>query len=251
LDKVNNNLWADNGQQYYLGQFIYKTYSMKDFDDFNKVYNWPYCGLPCGDFSKPGMGNNSKAEHKDWEPSLEGILYSNDTDEMILVELEFKDTMLEYYGAPKQVVIKYIFSNRGPLVDIDVQWFYKQKTRLAESIWFSFNPITSNPGLWVLDVMGYPINPYEVIVNGSRHVHAIWKGVSYNDALLHKYLEINSLDCALVSPGDTEHLLNFAGTEQPKVENGMHFNLYNNLWGTAFNQWYDDDARFRFSLVFG
>jgi hypothetical protein len=27
----------------------------------------------------------------------------------------------------------------------------------------------------------------------------------------------------------------------------MHFNLYNNVWGTNFPMWYEDDARFRFS----
>ena len=29
----------------------------------------------------------------------------------------------------------------------------------------------------------------------------------------------------------------------------MHFNLVNNLWGTNFVMWYEDDARFRFSLT--
>jgi len=28
----------------------------------------------------------------------------------------------------------------------------------------------------------------------------------------------------------------------------MHFNLLNNLWGTAFPQWQGDDTRFRFQL---
>jgi hypothetical protein len=30
----------------------------------------------------------------------------------------------------------------------------------------------------------------------------------------------------------------------------MHFNLYNNVWGTNFAMWYDEDSRFRFSLNF-
>ena len=37
--------------------------------------------------------------------------------------------------------------------------------------------------------------------------------------------------------------------DQPDaVGGGMHFNLHNNLWGTAFPQWYADDASFRFAL---
>ena len=53
-----------------------------------------------------------------------------------------------------------------------------------------------------------------------------------------------------MSPADgIEYLLQYVDTA-PNVE-GMHFNLYNNLWGTAFPQWYSDDALFRFTLNFG
>ena len=65
------------------------------------------------------------------------------------------------------------------------------------------------------------------------------------------FLKIESLDAFLVSPAENiTYLLNFDGDEEPNVE-GMHFNLYNNLWGTAFPQWYDDDGMFRFTLNFG
>ena len=38
------------------------------------------------------------------------------------------------------------------------------------------------------------------------------------------------------------------GNRQPDLRDGLHFNLHNNLWGTDFPQWYEDDALFRFSL---
>jgi len=44
--------------------------------------------------------------------------------------------------------------------------------------------------------------------------------------------------------------LDFAGTKLPNMEKGLHVNLHNNLWGTAFNQWYDEDASFRVALNF-
>jgi hypothetical protein len=28
----------------------------------------------------------------------------------------------------------------------------------------------------------------------------------------------------------------------------MHVNLFNNVWGTNFRMWFDEDARFRFVL---
>jgi hypothetical protein len=61
-------------------------------------------------------------------------------------------------------------------------------------------------------------------------------------------LQIQSLDAPLVAPGDPS-LLDF-NNEQPRLEHGMHFNLYNNVWGTNFAMWYDEDSRFRFSLNF-
>ena len=32
------------------------------------------------------------------------------------------------------------------------------------------------------------------------------------------------------------------------LNGGIHANLYNNLWGTAFPQWYDDDGVARFQI---
>lgn len=88
--------------------------------------------------------------------------------------------------------------------------------------------------------MGAVVNPYDVAANGSRHLHAIWSGgnvikwyynvpVTYSDDLGNQ-MNITSLDCPLVAPGDVHHLLNFDGDSQPNCENGMHFNLFNNLW---------------------
>jgi hypothetical protein len=38
--------------------------------------------------------------------------------------------------------------------------------------------------------------------------------------------------------------------EPPAMEKGVSFNLYNNVWGTNFPMWYEEDARFRFILRF-
>ncbi len=58
-----------------------------------------------------------------------------------------------------------------------------------------------------------------------------------------------TLDAPLVAPGEPS-LLNFSN-RQPPLRQGVHFNLYNNVWGTNFPMWYGEDARFRFVLRFG
>ena len=62
-------------------------------------------------------------------------------------------------------------------------------------------------------------------------------------------LEIHSQDALLVSAGQPS-LLNFSN-ELPDLDNGFHFNLYNNVWGTNFPMWFEDDSLFRFSIRLG
>jgi hypothetical protein len=62
-------------------------------------------------------------------------------------------------------------------------------------------------------------------------------------------VQLRSLDASLVAPGDIHHLLRFDNT-LPDASAGMHIQLYNNLWGTAFRQWYSEDAQYRFELSF-
>lgn len=57
---------------------------------------------------------------------------------------------------------------------------------------------------------------------------------------------VETLDAPLVSPGQ-KGLLVF-DNQQPDMLEGIHVNLFNNLWGTTFPQWYGDDTRFRFVI---
>lgn len=40
-------------------------------------------------------------------------------------------------------------------------------------MWLKFNPIVKSPQKWQFDVLGSFINPLDVVVNGSQHLHAI------------------------------------------------------------------------------
>jgi hypothetical protein len=79
-------------------------------------------------------------------------------------------------------------------------------------------------------------------------MHAVWAGIQLFDGP--NALEIDFIDTALVAPGDIDHLLRYSennATPDP-LRGGMHSNLFNNAWGTAFPQWYDDDGLIRFSF---
>ena len=61
-------------------------------------------------------------------------------------------------------------------------------------------------------------------------------------------LQIESPDAALCAPGERA-LLRFDNVP-PDLAQGVHLNLYNNVWGTNFRSWYDEDTRFCFNLKF-
>jgi hypothetical protein len=83
-----------------------------------------------------------------------------------------------------------------------------------------------------------------VVENGNRHLHAIGQGV--RASLAGKTLTVSPLDSALVAPGKPS-LLDF-NNQQPDLAEGMHFCLLNNLWGTNFPMWFEEDCRFRFEV---
>jgi hypothetical protein len=115
---------------------------------------------------------------------------------------------------------------------------------MPEALWFSFNPATTAPNTWKIEKLGQFISPLEVVVNGNRRLHAMGSALVYIDDP--QPLRLESLDAALVAPGEPG-LLNF-DNKLAVLENGMHFNLFNNIWGTNFPMWYEEDARFRFKL---
>uniref|UniRef100_A0A6B2KYT1 Glycoside hydrolase family 38 N-terminal domain-containing protein n=1 Tax=Arcella intermedia TaxID=1963864 RepID=A0A6B2KYT1_9EUKA len=241
-------LWAD--RLHLLAKFMYQTFSYMDYHNFNSVYNNRCLKFVCGDFAKPNM-NITYNIRKDWDPLLGGVYAKKYEDrEEYLLTLSVDPDAVSLFGGPAQLYLYFNFPFSGPQIEIKLQWFEKTATRLPEAMWMKFTPLVVDTKFWQMDVMGHPVSPYEVAVNGSRHLHSIWEGVSYEDPLNNITLKIQSKDANLVAPGDTDHLLDFDGESQPQVEGGMHFNIFNNLWGTAFNQWYDQDAQFSFLLSF-
>eukprot|EP00887_Chlorella_sp_A99_P001854 scaffold19.g1854.t1 len=140
-----------------------------------------------------------------------------------------------------------------------------------------------DPASWLLYKLGRPISPLEVILNGSRSLHAISdEGVTVTAAAAAAAagpsswlaagarappggggagggaavaapprLRIHSLDAALVSPGRPTPFPNL--DEQLAMEEGVSFALTNNIWrvGTNYPEWIpyqpgDRNMRFRF-----
>ncbi len=235
------------GPDHVLGLFRYESFSQADYDRWMRDYainleqnaGWAYA-----DFGKPGMdAAHPHPEHRMYDPHLTDARQRITTDGLdLLLELAMPEACTTLLGAPRKVTVEYAF--REARIDIRLQWFDKQACRLPEAAWFSFRPPVETPENWRLDKMGQWVSPLDVVRHGGRTLHGIGRGVEIRDGA--GYLAIDSLDTPLVAPG-APRLLHFEDV-QPPLEGGMHFNLHNNLWGTNFQMWYEDDALFRFTL---
>lgn len=230
-----------------LGKFWYETFSADDYARFHRQYNvnkrttrlW---SIP--DFTKPGIETASPT-HQTFLPNLTWAGRSSEArQERFLFLLEMPTESVQSYGAPRTVTIQVTFPNDEPTMHWDVQWFEKSACRLPEAAWFSFMPQVKDPHRWQMNKLGEWISPDNVIRDGNRHLHAVGEGAR-NIGPRHQ-ISIQSLDAPLLAPGSPS-LLNFTN-QQPNLRKGLHFNLFNNLWGTNFRMWYEENARFRFTL---
>jgi Domain of unknown function (DUF5054) len=230
-----------------LGLFRHQTFTHEDYSrfldqyiiDWSKNEEWA-----AEDYGKPGIEQYS-GEGGMWELRMAGLYErEDDSGHHFLADLEAPDGRPEGYGCPGRVTVGITFPTEERAVYLDVRWFDKPASRLPEALWFSFVPDAPDVEAWTLEKMGRRISPLEIVQGGNRKLHAVGGRVEYADD--RGSFLIDTLDAPLVAPGEPS-LLDF-NDRQPPLREGMHFNLYNNVWGTNFAMWYDDDARFRFVL---
>jgi len=232
--------WADSSHP--LGLLLYQTFSAADYERFFRQYIRPEeqnNGWSREDFTKPGL-EDAQPLSRTWQPQVAGMFRR---ENRILVHLQGALQAVSDYGCPRDFYLTYTFAEDKPQLEIDLQWFGKPACRLPEALWLGFCPLVPASGEWRMDKLGEQVSPLDVVANGNRHLHAVGRGVTYGDSL-----RIDSLDAPLVAPGEPS-LLDF-NNQQPDLTKGMHFDLYNNLWGTNFPMWFEDDCRFRFRLIF-
>jgi hypothetical protein len=235
------------GQDNVLGLFHYQTFSAADYERFcsqyniNMAKNWIWV-LP--DFAKPGL-EESVAASQQYQPALEHLYHrQSDRGHTFIAELHMPVEAYEVYGCPRQAFIEVHLPDETSGLELQLKWFDKPANRMPEALWLTFNPKVPSPRNWMMDKLGQPISPLEIIRDGNRKLHAVNAGVYYEDTRTR--LSLQTLDAPLVAPGEPS-LLNF-NNRQPKMACGFHFCLYNNIWGTNFPMWYDEDGFFRFTL---
>lgn len=244
-DQHASTIWADD--EHPLGLLVYEVFGQSDYDRFWNQYNrnrddpmvrrWAI-----EDFTKPGIPNQA---HAQWQPTVTAAY--RDADSRMIFALALPPQS-QQFGAPRQCFLEYRFDDAAAgQIEIIFSWFDKPACRLPEAFWLSFVPRTRKPDGWMFEKMGQRVSPTEVISRGARTLHAVDQAVHYRDG--ERTFSLTTLDAPLVAPGQRA-LLNFHNGI-PDMRGGVHVNLYNNIWGTNFPMWFEEDAVFRFRLRLG
>ena len=231
-----------------IGSILYESIGYEQYEAFfatytrerKKTYWWHV-----GDFGKFGL-EQKPIPHlsKTFLPSINEITHqAYKTHHEILISLAMPEEATEMFGAPRSIFIHYKLSKQ---VELHVYTFDKDANRLPEALWCHINPLVGNPFKYEINKLGTFVSPYDVVFNGGRNNHGFEQIIRYRGA--DGSLELNALDCALVSPGN--HKIMRFDNKLEDLNNGFYFNLHNNAWGTNFVSWYEDNSLFRFILNF-
>ena len=108
----------------------------------------------------------------------------------------------------------------------------------------SFLPQAPKANGWTMEKVDRQVSPFDVVRGGNRHMHALSGPMRYEDQ--QGKFSIEGIDAPVVALGEKSPI--FFSNDQPDITKGIHFNLFNNAWGSNYILWFSEDMRFRFRL---
>ncbi|MCL2879383.1 MAG: DUF5054 domain-containing protein, partial [Treponema sp.] len=206
-----------------VGAYSYQTFSHEDYLRFYKAYcrglygeYWwvvPDFGKPGMDYAKPYPRNAFFNAH------IRSIRVSrhDDADEAAVLMKMPSDTPR---GAPQTVIIRYRAVKNQPKLELSLDWFDKEATRLPEALWLGINLSVATAGRWRYSKLAAMVNPLDTVKGGNRGNHAIgYAGYQGCDG----QFKITPLDSPLAAPGSRKMLRFDDRFEDPS--GGIYFNL--------------------------
>lgn len=232
-----------------IGQYMYQTFSANDYQRWMRDY--------CRDLALNASWASSDHEKlgldlldhipsaRSFTPHLTGLWqWSENGSDIARIAAIMPDDACETRGAPRHVQITYTFNRSAPTISVQLKLTDKDGYRLPEASWFRVSPLVDNPNRWNLRKLNNLVDPRRVVRNGNRTMHSV-DAIEYINGS--KRAEIISVDAPLVALG-RPRLLEFNNTFDD-LDNGFYFNLHNNVWGTNFRMWFDEDATYEFHLA--
>lgn len=186
-----------------------------------------------GDFGRPALKYvDGKFPSGRFEYAIDSIRAEGSR---IILNLVCEKKLCEELGAPRLIQAIFTLTEKG--LKVSLNWFNKDANRLTEAIYMHLLPATDEIGLRKLDSL---VSPKEVVSKGSRKLHAV-QSIEYDG------FKIRNIHSPLLSIGKGK-ILEFDNEFENIQKDGISFVLYNNVWGTNFPLWYEDNAHFEFTI---
>ncbi len=244
-NKQTSQEWAT--PEHPLALFSYETLSQQDYAQFLANYLITKADWAQKDFGKPNI-ERFGAVSQTWTPKLDELHVEREsgghrvTGRMHIDDAEALESGRAAF--PRRLYVELILPDAEPVIHLNFYCFDKAATRMPEALWLTFNPAVADPKGWSMDKSGQQVSPFDVVVAGGRHLHAVTSGFGYSDE--QGSFQVETLDATLIALGE-QSPLNFSRS-QPDLSGGIHCGLFNNAWGTNYIMWFGEDMRFRFVL---
>lgn len=223
----------------------YRSYSDVDYDfwkkhytrDIEKTFMWSL-----GDFARPLL-KNVRGRYPVGRFAYSAVNAScreAENEVRISLDLKCNEKLCSELGAPRLFTVAYTLKADG--LSFDVSWFDKDASRLTEAIFLRLYPAN---GKLTLTKLGESIDPYSVVSKGGRNLHAVRNIRLDAENGAYRFINYHS---PLVSVGRGK-ILEFDNKFEDFSKNGISFVLYDNVWGTNFPLWYEDNASFSFKIT--
>lgn len=157
----------------------------------------------------------------------------------VFVNLKCESIAREEAGAPRKLQVVYVLSRDG--IKLEVLWCRKDAVRLTEAIFIHLYPNASD---FDMIKLGSCVDYNSTVSMGGRNLHAVEKCVMKNDFCSFDFINCHS---PLISVGRGK-ILEYDNKLESIEKDGISCVLYDNVWGTNFPLWYEDNARFTFEI---
>lgn len=217
----------------------YTSYGKADFDYYARHYMRHRMCWAVSDNLRPGLkeGDCPSASYDYTVTSA----FKEDKDGEVKITLYMKcdGYACGKLGAPKNAAAVYTLTEKG--LSLDIFWTDKDAVRTVESTACFFYPASEKT---LYRKIGVPVNPLSVVSRGNRKISAV-------SALLltcgGENFELENAHSPLVAANGA-NILRFDDKLADINGYGAAFILHDNVWGTNFPLWYEENAAFSFNL---
>ena len=240
--------YADSSHQ--LAEIVYQTFTSADYNTYFSEYFYDFAPkFARKDFGKPGWNGTLRLSVT---ANPQALWYKEDAGAcnfLLSSVLHNQSTAVTELGGSAALWTQLsVAKTTSPSVSIPLNLTLflanKTATRIPESYSLYFNPVVTDTSTMAVSKLGEYVSVLDVMKNGSKHLHGSDKGIMYP-----KGPSFYARDTSLVCIGYPTPFP--IPMEQPDVDKGFAFNVYNNIWGTNYIMWYPylpEDASSKYSF---